>query len=408
MKILLINKYYYFKGGAEAVFFETSRVLKANGHKVCFFSMHHPQNLLSPGSRYFVSHVDFIEARSWRHKIKSAGRILYSQEARKKLSALIRGEKPDIAHLHNIHHQISPSILPVLKKNKIPVVMTLHDYKLLCPVYTFYRDGAICEKCAGGCYIHCLLHKCSKNSYLKSALNALEMSLHHTVLNIYDSVDLFICPSRFLQNKMARKIDLNRLIYLPNFVSVPPRPFRQPPSGRNIVYCGRLSKEKGLRTLIRALESMDIHCEIIGDGPERPYLEKIVKDRALTNITFLGHMPPQEVEAHIQKALFTVLPSEWYENHPRAVVESFLLGRPVVASRIGSIPELVKNGETGLTFLTGNAKDFRAKITELMNKPERALEMGVNARRFVHKQLDSKILFPALINIYQQALEKGT
>ncbi|OGD37904.1 MAG: hypothetical protein A2V45_05100 [Candidatus Aminicenantes bacterium RBG_19FT_COMBO_58_17] len=405
MKVLLVNKYFFLKGGAEAVFFETARVLKAKGHSLCFFSMHHPQNFPSSHSRYFVSQVDFIGSPSWPHQLKAAGRILYSLEAGRRLSALIRSEKPDLAHLHNIHHQISPSILPVLKKNKVPVVMTLHDYKLLCPVYTFYSQGAVCERCAGGRYFHCLLHKCSKDSYLKSAWNTLEMSLHNTLLDLYGAVDVFICPSRFLQQKMTRQVEASRLVYLPNFISLsaPPRNPLQP--DKNIVYCGRLSKEKGLRTLLRALRGLDARCQVIGQGPDQPYLEEFARRNALHNVTFLGHKPPEEVKAHIRDALFTVLPSEWYENHSRAVVESFSLGRAVVASRIGSIPELVKDGETGLTFSPGNAEDLRAKMLELMRRPGRALEMGVNARRFVQEQLEAEVLYPALMNIYGQALE---
>jgi len=406
MKILLINKYFYGRGGAECAFFEQSSLLERNGHRVIHFSMQHPRNHPSPYAPYFVSRVEFEETKSWREKTKAATRILFSREAQRKLTALVKTERPDLAHLHNIHHQISPSILPVLKHARIPIVMTLHDYKILCPVYTLYRDGAICEECLGGRFIRCLAHKCAKGSYLKSGLLSFEMYLHREILRSYELVDCFTCPSHFLKRKMAGAIENDKLFVVPNFAAGPAP--HSGPSGdeKTIVYFGRLSPEKGLRTLLQALRGLDARCWIIGEGPERLPLEQYLRREAMENVTLMGYKPPEELPALIQQALFTVLPSEWHENRPRSVLESFSLARTVVASRIGGIPELVKDQETGLTFEAGNAIDLREKMQSLMKNPPLARALGRNAQRFVQEDWTPEIYYRALMEIYTIARER--
>jgi glycosyltransferase involved in cell wall biosynthesis len=403
MKILLVNKYFFPRGGSEASFFEEAALLEKRGHEVVHFAMAHPRNNYSPYSSYFVSRVEFEDSTSWLQKARAGSRMLYSWQARQRLAALVRAEKPDLAHLHNIYHHISPSILPVLKKAKVPVVLTFHDYKFLCPVYTLYRRGKTCEECRTGRFVHCLQHKCSKNSYLKSALNTLEMYLHHSVLNIYDLVDCFICPSRHLKNMMAGRIEDGKRFLLPNFITEI-SPFSPlPAGGKTIVYFGRLSREKGLPTLLKAIKGLDVRCLIIGEGPERAALKKIIKEEGLDRVACLGYLQPKDLQAYIRQAAFTVLPSEWYENSPRAVLESFALGRAVVASRIGGLSELVIDNETGLTFEAGNALDLREKILQLFHDSQKAEEMGRRARRFVQEQLGPEGHYESLMKIYETA-----
>lgn len=406
MKILLVNKYFFLRGGSEASFFEEAALLEKRGHRVVHFAMAHPRNLHSPFSSYFVSRVDFEGSASWLRKAKAGGRMLYSWEARRRLGALIKAEKPDVAHLHNIYHHISPSILPVLKKAGVPVVLTFHDYKFLCPVYTLYRDGGPCEECRSGRFIHCLQHRCSKRSYLKSAWNTLEMVLHHPVLHIYDLVDCFICPSRSLKNRMAGRIDDRKLFVLPNFISESPS-FGPRSDGKTIVYFGRLSAEKGLLTLLRAVQGLDARCLIIGDGPQRTSLEKRARERRLDRVTFLGFRSAAEVRGYVRDAAFTILPSEWYENSPRAVLESFALGKAVVASRIGGLPELVKDEETGLTFQAGNALELKEKIIRLLHDPQKSEEMGLRARQLALEKFGPGPHYESLIKIFEIAREEG-
>ncbi|MFQ6082628.1 MAG: glycosyltransferase family 4 protein [Candidatus Aminicenantia bacterium] len=406
MKILLVNKFFFLKGGAETSFFDTAEILQANGHKVVFFSMMHLENLDSLYSKYFVSRIDFENISSFIHKIKASGRILYSLEARKKLEELMKKEKPDITHLNNIHHQISPSILHTLKKYNLPIVMTLHDYKIVCPVYTMFSKGRTCEKCKGRKYYNCVLMRCCKDSYLKSFLNTLEMYLHHSILHIYDLVDVFISPSKFLKDKIVEMGFNAKVFHLPNFINVNDFIPSYTWNENTIVYFGRLSYEKGLVTLLSALKGLDIKCKIIGDGSLKESLKLKVKSEKIHNIEFLGYKFGDELRNEIKSSACVVLPSNWYENNPRAILEAFALGKPVIGSRIGGIPELVKDYKTGLTFEPGNPNDLREKILYLFNNLDKMIEFGKNARKFVEKNFNPEKYYQELMKIYRIAIEK--
>lgn len=406
MKILLVNKFFYLKGGAEASFFETAKLLKSKGHEVIFFAMEHPDNFSSCYAKYFVSKVDFNEAGSMLTKLKAAGRVLYSFEAKRKVRNLIEDERPDIVYLNNIHHQVSPSILHTFKKWNLPVVMSLRDYKMVCPTYSMLARGRICEKCKGEKYYWCLINRCTKNSYLKSASNVLEMYLHHRVLHIYNLVDLFIAPSLFLKEKTREMGFKGEVIHLPNFVKLDGFEASYDYNERSIVYFGRLSQEKGLFTLFKAIKGRNIELKIVGDGPLRQKLEYRIKEDRLDNVFFTGYKQDKELKEEITKSMLVVLPSEWYENNPRTVIEAFALGKPVIGAKIGGIPELVQDGKTGLTFEPGNAADLRDKIKYLINSPEKISEMGRNARKFVEKEMNPEKHYQQLMKIYQLAMEK--
>lgn len=406
MKILLVNKFFYPKGGAEISFFETAKLLKSKGHEVIFFAMEHPDNFSSRYAKYFVSKVDFNETGSILTKLNAAGRVLYSFEAKRKVRNLIEDERPDIVYLNNIYHQISPSILHTFKKWNLPVVMSLHDYKMVCPTYSMLANGRLCEKCREGKYYWCLINRCTKNSYLKSALNVLEMYLHHKILHIYNLVDVFISPSLFLKEKIREMGFKGEVIYLSNFVKLedfePSYHYKE----ESIIYFGRLSQEKGLFTLIEAVRKKDIKLKIIGDGPLREELERKVKEGRLDNVFFTGYKQGKELKEEVRKSMFVVLPSEGYENNPRTVIEAFALGKPVIGARTGGIPELVRDGETGLTFELGNAEDLRDKIGYLINSRDRISEMGREARKFVEKELNPEKHYEKLMEIYRLATER--
>ena len=403
MKVLLINKYFHLKGGAEKSYFDTADILKKNGHEVMFFSMTGSQNRESPYSPYFVSPVDYASTNSIFKKMKAAGRLLYSFEARSRLKRLLMREKPDIVHLHNIHHQISPSILHTFRSFRIPVVMTLHDYKLACPVYTLLNHGTVCEQCAGKKYYHCWLNTCCRESSLQSLLNTVEMYLHHSLLRIYTLVDVFICPSRFLRNQlihMGLKGDFQVLSnaldpedYTPVFRNEKPE----------IVYAGRLSREKGLFTLLKSLTGSSIRCTLYGKGPLQQPLAEIIREKKLSHVTLAGHLPNPALMPLIAKASAVVLPSEWYENNPYGILEAFACGKPVIASDIGGIPELVSDGQTGLTFEPGNHRQLRKKMLDLLADSERITDMGKTARRFVEKNHNPVKYYRGLMDIYRTA-----
>lgn len=400
MKILFINKFFYIKGGAESVFFDTAHLLEKNGNKVMFFSMRHPKNAASKYEKYFISNIDY-ERASIFHKLYASMNILYSIETRVKLAALIKHERPDIAHLHNIYHQMSPSILHTLKKVAIPTVMTLHDYKLCCPSYSMLAGSEVCESCKDGKYYNCFLKKCFKNSRLKSLLVTVEMILHHRILHIYDKVDIFISPSIFLKNKIEAMGFKGKIIYLPNFIdtdSISPRFGIQENS---VIYFGRLSAEKGLITLIDAMKDMkNALLKIVGDGPMKGLILKKLEKEGIKNVCYLGYKSGKDLYNEIGKSALAVMPSEWYENNPHSILEAFALGKPVIGSRIGGIPELVREGITGLLFEPHDTQDLRNKIECLLSDHDRMVSMGKNARDLVVKEYNAGNHYRRLMDVY--------
>jgi glycosyltransferase involved in cell wall biosynthesis len=404
MKILMVNKFYYVRGGAERYMFEWSKTLQDRGHQIIPFSMQHELNDATDYSKYFVSSVDFDLPGGIVAMIQAFARTVYSLEAKSKVEDLVRSERPDIAHLHNFTHQISPSILDVFRKYNIPSVMTLHDYKLVCPSYTMLFNGRPCERCKGSKFYWCALKKCTKGSYLKSAANALGAYAHGTVLRAYDQVRTFVCPSKFLMDKMKEMGLRAELVHVPYAIDASLyRPYHEHDS-RTIVYFGRLSSEKGLITLLEAAKGLNsINLKIIGEGPEKGQILKRVRKESLDNVSILGYKAGEDLFDHVRHSMFAVVPSEWYENYPRAAIEAFALGKPVLGARIGGIPELVKDWETGLTFEPGNVQDLTYKIEALCEERSRLSEMGRRARQFVQKELNSRKHYEVLMEIYRNA-----
>lgn len=387
------------------MFFEDGELLEKRGHKVIFFSMKHPKNFSSVYDNYFVSNVNY-ENNRFKNRVGTAMKLLYSFEARKRIEDLIRKEKPDIAHIHNIYHQISPSILHSLKRCGIPIVLTLHDFKMACPSCYMLVKRKVCHSCKNGRYYHCFLKECVKDSKAKSFLSTVEMYLHHKIMRIYGLVDVFISPSQFLRSKLEEMGVRGRIIYLPNFVNtkifIPQFNWQE----ASIVYFGRLSKEKGLPTLIDAVKDIDkIALKIIGEGPIKKDLEEKTKNEGVKNVKFLGYKVGRDLYDEIKKSMLTILPSELYENNPLSVIQSFGLGKPVIGARIGGIPELVKDEETGLTFVPGDSIDLREKISYMINNPDRIIEMGKKGRKFVEEDFDADRHYQRLIEAYQMAMK---
>lgn len=402
MKILLVNKFLFPKGGDAVSTLETGRLLEARGHEVVFWGMKHPANPPYPYEQYFVDYVDYDAPAGLKKKIKVALDILYSREAAVKFGQLLDQVKPDIAHLNNFAHQISPSILPQLKQRGIPAVMTLRDYKIVCPAYSLFVRGRPCQRCENGRYFQCFLNKCVKDSYAKSFLNSLEMYLHHRLWRLYGLVDVYISPSRFLKDK-AHEMGFNKeIIHLPNFVASDKFiPSYEP--GHNLCYLGRLSREKGLDTLIEAMKGLDLQLKIIGTGPRLKSLEaKIARDN-IRNIDFLGHLTGDGLKREISNCLAVVVPSEWYENFSRVILEAFASGKPIIGSRIGGIPEMVRDRITGLLFEPGQAAALAEKINLLAANRPLARQMGIRARKLVEAEFNPSGHYDKLMKIYLQA-----
>lgn len=370
MKILMVNKFFYIKGGSETYYFALKRLLEAKGHTVIDFSMKDEKNFESPYSDYFVDGVDYNGEMGKKAQIKAAMNIIYSREAKKKFEALVKAEKPDIVHLHIFQHQLSPSILDVCKKYNIPTVYTAHDLKMLCLNYVMMTHGEICEKCKGGHYMNCLKQKCVKDSSAKSIINVCEGYLHKWRKS-YDAIDRIVTPSAFYRDKFIEfGVKSDRVTHIPNFLD------REVPSVNHsedslqyFLYFGRLSREKGILTLIKAIEETDKKLNIVGSGPCKEDIEKYLEEKNITNVKLLGFKSGQDLIDVVGNAIAVILPSEWYENGPYSAIESLQLSRPVIGSQIGGIPELIDGN--GYSFPHGNIDELR---NILLNFPDVASE----------------------------------
>ncbi|MDA3802483.1 MAG: glycosyltransferase [Patescibacteria group bacterium] len=368
MRILEVNKYHYPRGGADKYYLNITSSLKEAGHDVANFSMSHPSNLECQFSKYFPKRVSYNEDLGFINKLRIIGRVLYSFPVKRKFKKLVKDFKPEIIHIHNIYHHLSPSILTVAKKNKIPVVMHLHDYKLICPNHTLFVNGEVCERCRNYKYINCTKNKCLKNSFWGSLLATIEMWFHHRVLKIYEkNVDLFIAPSQFMKDisiKFGQKEKQIRVIHNPYSSDLVNEEIESK-MGDYLLFFGRLSEEKGLYTLINALSATKERLIIVGQGPEYQGLQKRVDDLNV-KVDFVGLKKGNELIELISNSKAVIIPSIWYENMPLSLLEAMNLEKVVIASKIGGLPELIENGRTG--FLA-NPNDFRdlARVINSLN-----------------------------------------
>lgn len=357
MRILLVNKFYYRRGGDCTAVFSAEQLLKAKGHEVALFGTKHPQNESSRWESYFAGEVRFDSSTTIAGKLSAAARIFHSGEVERKFSRLLSDFKPDVVHLHNIHSYISPLVAEIAHRKGIRTVWTMHDYKLLCPTYSCLRNGRICEKCFDG-KSNVLRYRCMKNSRAASLLAWLE-ACYWNREKLSGMTDLFISPSHFLKSKMiAGGFSPAKIEVLHNFL---PEKFPLPTEkGDYYCYAGRLSEEKGVATLLEAASQTAYPLKVIGGGA--------LLDRYRTTyshsrqIEFLGHLQPAELYPIVQKARLLVIPSVWYENNPYSVIESLCMGTPALGSRIGGIPELIEEGVNGFLFQAGNAAELRDKI----------------------------------------------
>jgi len=408
MKILMINKFFYRRGGSEAYMFDLIDLLKKEGQQIIEFSMQDEKNLPSKFADYFVKNINFSKREGWLKDLKKAFHLLYSYEAKKKLETLIKKEKPDIAHLHNFNFQITPAILSVLKKHKIPVIWTMHDYHLICPNYRLFTQGKVCERCKINKFYNCYKYKCIKNSRTMSFLAMLEMYLHKILLRSYEKIDLFISPSKFLAAKVqAWGIRPEKIKQLYNFVNL--EEFKLADEiGEDLIYFGRLAEEKGLLFLLEAMKDLkDINLKLVGDGLQKIEIKNFIAANNLSNVKLLGHKSGQELYNLIKNSRMVVLPSIWYENNPLVILEAFALAKPVIGSNLGGIPELIETAKTGFIFQAGNENELKSIIKDNYSRIELIQNMGINGRKYVELNCSPKAHYQQLLQIYQSLITQG-
>lgn len=402
MRILFCNKYNHRFSGTEVYLFELMELLRAHGHEVALFSMSDPRGDPTPYDRHFVPFINFKqESGIWR-KAHQASHALYSPSARRRLRALIREFQPDIAHVRNIYHHLSPSILWELKAQNVPVLYHINDFKLLCPTYNLVSRGQACEACKGGAFWHALRPACYPGLGARVTLMT-EAYLHRGLGTYRSCVDLFLAPSQFVRDKFVEHgWSRSRFEVLPHFqgthaVSSVPQSF--------VLYFGRLSAEKGVDDLLRAMKKLpQVRLKVAGDGPQREELHALADTLGLSNVEFTGQVNAQQRDTLISQSLFTVLPSHAYETFGKTILESYAEGRPVVASDTGSRRELVREGETGLLYRTGDSDQLAAVIQLLVSRPKVAETMGRAGWELLRQHHTPEGHCQNLVNLYERLI----
>lgn len=406
MKILMVNKFHYIKGGSETYYFALKNLLEERGHTVIEFSMKDEKNIPSEYENYFVENIDYNRDMSVGEKLKAAYSIIYSKEAKEKFEKLVKDTKPDLVHLHLFQHQLSPSILDVIKKYSIPTVYTAHELKMICPNYKMLQHGEVCEQCKGNKYYHCMMNKCVKDSFLKSVISTLE-GYFHQVRKSYDVIDYIITPSEFYRKKFVQfGVDSERVVHIPNFLERDyPEVNRTESSGTSFLYFGRISEEKGISTLIEAARRTGIQLDIVGNGPLKDELERKLSESDKKKIRFLGFKSGQELIDIVGNAKAVIIPSEWYENGPYSAIEALQLGRPIIGADIGGIPELIS--ENGYLFRSGDVQELMNAIKGLRDcTSETYILMQEESRRIYRNNYTSQVHYPMLMSVYKKALLK--
>jgi len=404
MKILQVNKFYYNRRGAEKYMLALSEELTKAGHQVAVFSMQHPKNLPSIWSKYFISRLSFNEGKFF-DKLKMLSRLFYSFEAKRKFRALINDFKPDLIHIHNIYHHISPSILDVARKYKIPVVMHVHDYKLICPNYKLFVKGKECERCKKTLYYNCVVNRCVNGSLSRSIGATLEMYLHNVILKIYrKSLTRLISPSKFMKEQFvafgwpAEMINVVYNSYDNNLLG------EKLDEDDYLLYFGGLSEEKGIETLIKAAAKINAKTKIVGDGRQDKELKKLAK-QLTAPVEFCGFKSGDNLKKLILKAKAIIIPSIWPENMPLSLLESLSLGKIVIASNIGGIPELIQDSLNGFLFEAGNCDDLIEKIKQLERLDANQKEKIKQAAKLSIKEFNGQNNLDDVLKIYSEILK---
>ena len=403
MRILFCNKYNFAFSGTEVYLFELIRRLTALGHETALFSMRDARGDATPFDKHFVPHIDFKNAgQSKLVQIKNAAHAIYSPDARRRLRAMIAEFRPDVAHVRNIYHHLSPSILWELRAQSIPILYHLNDFKILCPNYNFVAHGHPCEKCAGGRFWNVITEGCHPHSPAAGLLLAAEAYTHGAARTYPKCVTRFLAPSRFVKDKLVEHGYQSQSIeVLPHFQELPehsPAMNAEAP----VLYFGRLSPEKGVEDLLQAAQRLPhVRFQIAGDGPQRASLEAFANTRKLRNVAFLGHVPGESLQRLIASSRFTVLPSHAYETLGKSILESYAWARPVIASDLGSRREFVREGETGLLYRPGDAGELAAAISFLDRRPQLVSTMGAAGHEQVRRNHDPETHCRALTLIYE-------
>lgn len=393
MRILIVHNFYQQPGGEDVVVEQEAALLQRGGHTVI---------------KYYRTN-DETQALSLWGKAGLPKQVIWASDTVRGLSRLIEQQKPDIVHFHNTFLMISPAAYYACQRFGLPVVQTLHNYRLLCPAATFFRSGQICEDCLNqtppwpGVF-----HACYRHSSLQTGMAAAMLTFHRWLKTWQNQVDLYITPTEFARRKFIQGgIPSQKIRVKPNFVD--PDPGIKANGGDYFLFIGRLSSEKGVQTLLKAWQLLtDIPLKIVGDGPLRSELQSLKQIQKLDIVEILGQQSPDQVTTLMKKARCVIFPSILYETFGRVIIEAFACGVPVIASQLGAVTELVENERTGLYFSPGNPEELANQIHWAWTQPQRITEMGRQARQEYELKYTAELNYKLLTEIYQQVIDKKT
>lgn len=397
MRILNVGHNYFVHGGSDRVLLETEKLLADNGHTVIPFCASNKLNNKSEYSHYFPKAPD-----PNRSNIFDFPSYFYNFNAKDKIKTLLKHESFDIAHLHIYYGKITTSILNQLKQNKIPIIQTLHEYKLACPVYTMVNKGKECKKCIEGSFYNCVTNRCKNNSFFLSSIMAAEAYFSRVSGDI-DKIDLFLSVSEFHKKIMLEAgVPENKVKVLHNFVNSDDYYFDNNPKHDDyFLYFGRIEEIKGIDSLINAFSELPYKLLVVGGGA---YLDSMLdKIAQYDNISYLGFMNGDELKDVVRKATGVIVPSIWNENCPMNVLEAKSLGRPVIGSSIGGIPELIRHNIDGYCFTPGNVDEIKHFVEKVVEEHEC---LSLAARQDVIDRFSHNAYYNKLTKIYEDLIRK--
>lgn len=414
MRILLVNYRYFISGGPEKYMFNIKKMLEDNGHEVIPFSIHSNKNVETEYSKYFVEPIGSRDATYFEECKKTPKviwqmltRSIYSVEVEKAIRKEIAEVKPDLVYIIHFVNKLSPSVICGAKKMGKPVVLRLSDYFLLCPRFDFMYEKKPCEECLHKGYRTCIQRRCVKGSLFASAVRVFSMKVH-SLLNIYKDVDAFITPSEFLKKKLVENgFDCSKINCIPTFTASKSE-VGEPRIGDYGLYFGRITEEKGVETVVRAFEKLPDHqVKIMGDDTteEAKRLIRYTEEKNLKNIEFVGFKSGVELEEIIKGARYTLIPSIWYDNLPNTALESLQYSKPVIASNIGSLPELVEDGVNGFLFDPYSPEELANRVRRL-DDAELVEQMGANSRKRLEKKFAPSAHYDALLEVFGRVRER--
>jgi glycosyltransferase involved in cell wall biosynthesis len=387
MKVLLVHGAYQQFGGEDSVVRAEKELLERHGDEVLLYSRHN----------------DEIKQFSVAQKASFFPQTVYSQKTTREIADAVRTFKPDVAFVHNVYPLISPSVYHELHSMGVPAVQVLHNFRPFCPNGFFYTQGKVCEDCKGGNYLNAVRKRCYKDSYLLSGLYALTLGANR-LAGMVKKIAGFICLTEFFKIKMLEAgVPEDKLFVRPNFVYAPPLSPALSDGGNYAIYMGRLSPEKGCWTLVHAFEQIPhVPLKILGTGPLEQELQDYVSQKGIGNVQFLGFKSGEEKWQLLRNSMCLVVPSEWYENFPVTVLEAYMAAKPVIASRMGGLPYIVEDGQSGLLFEAGKVNELIQKIQRLIDDRASAARMGACGRRLSETKYGPDQGYTNLMKIFSQ------